>query len=40
MQNLTCEKEFYLHEEEKIINIFHINGFALSVTLKQRLGTT
>ena len=35
MQNLSCENEFYLHENKK--NHFNISGFALSLTLKQRL---
>ena len=30
----SCENEFYLHENKKE---FNINGFALSVALKQRL---
>ena len=37
MQNLSCENEFYLHENE---THFRINGFALSLALKQRLGAT
>ena len=37
MQNLSCDNEFYLHENE---THFRINGFALSLALKQRLGAT
>ena len=33
--NLSCENEFYLHKNEKS---FHINGFAFSLSLKERLG--
>ena len=32
-----CENEFYLHDNK---NHFHNNGFARSLALKQRLGTT
>ena len=39
VQKLTCEKEFHLHENKKN-NDFHINGFALSLALKQRLEAT
>ena len=35
MQNLSCENEFYFTREKK--NHFNISGFALSLTLKQRL---
>ena len=35
MQNLLCESEFYLHENK---NHFHIDGFAISLALKQSLG--
>ena len=35
MQNLSCDNEFYLHE-----NNFHMTGLALSLALKQRLGAT
>ena len=38
MQNLFFgENELYLHENK---DCFHINGFALSLELKQRLGAT
>ena len=33
--NLSCENEFYLHENEKS---FHIKGWALNLVLKQRPG--
>ena len=33
MQNLSCENEFYSHEN-------NITGFAHSLALKQRLGAT
>ena len=35
MQNLSCDNEFYFHENKK--RHFHINGFTLSFALKQRL---
>ena len=35
--NLSCESEFYLHENKYY---FQISGFALSLALKQRLGAT
>ena len=38
MQNLSCENDFYLHEHKN--EHFHINCFALSLALKQRLGAT
>ena len=34
MENLSCENEIYLHDNEKS---FYINSFALSLALKQRL---
>ena len=34
MQNLSCKNEFYLNENNKS---FHINSFAPSLPLKQRL---
>ena len=34
MQDLSCENEFYLQENEKKKSQFHINGFALSLALK------
>ena len=37
VQNLSCENKFYLHENKKY---FHINGFALSLALKQKPGVT
>ena len=37
MQSLSCENEFYLHENK---SHFHINGFAFSLALKQKLGAT
>ena len=37
MQNLSCYNECHLHENEKQ---FHINGFVLSLALKQTLGRT
>lgn len=33
--NLSCENEFYLHENK---NHFHIDGFTISLALKQSLG--
>ena len=38
MQNLSCGNDFYLHEHKN--EHFHINCFALSLALKQRLGAT
>ena len=38
MQNLSCENEFYLHENKK--NHFQINSFAFSFALKQGFGPT
>ena len=38
MQTLSCENEFYLHENKK--SHFHIISFALSLAMKQRLGVT
>ena len=37
VQNFFCQNEFYLHENKMR---YHINGFALCLTLKQRLGAT
>ena len=37
MQNLCCENEIFLHENT---NRVHINGFALSLALKQRFEET
>ena len=37
VRNLSCENEFYSHENKKR---FHINGFALGLALKQRLEAT
>ena len=37
MQNLSRYNEFYLYENK---NQFHINGFVLSLALKQTLGGT
>ena len=37
MQTLCCENEFYLYENK---NNLHVNGFTLSLALKQRLGAT
>ena len=37
MQSLSCENEFYLHENK---SHFHINGFAFSIAWKQKLGAT
>ena len=39
MQNLSRENEFYLRENIKKNN-FHINSFAVSLGLKQRLVAT
>ena len=38
MQNLSCENEFYLHDNKK--NQFHNKGFALGLVLKQRLAAS
>ena len=35
MQSLSCENEFYLHQNNKI-NHSHINGFAFSLALKKK----
>ena len=37
LQNRSCENEFYLRGNK---NHFHINGFALSFALKQKIGET
>ena len=37
VRNLSCKHEFYSHENKKR---FHISGFALGLTLKQRLEAT
>ena len=37
MPNLSCENEFYLHENKKS---FSYGVFALSLTLKRRLEVT
>ena len=37
VHNLSCENEFYLHENK---NSFHIKGWALHLVLKQRPGGT
>ena len=37
MQNLLCENEFYLHENEPLGGMhFHNNGFARRLVLTQR----
>ena len=38
MQNLSCDNEFICIRVKR--NHFRINGFALSLALKQRLGAT
>ena len=37
LQNRSCENEFHLRGNK---NHFHINGFALSLALKQKIGET
>ena len=37
VRDVSCKNEFYSHENKKR---FHINGFALGLTLKQRLEAT
>ena len=36
-QNVSCDNEFHLNDNK---NNFHINGFALSLALKQKLMAT
>ena len=38
VQNLSCENEFYLHDNKK--NHFHKKGFVLGIVLKQRLAAS
>ena len=38
VKNLSCENEFHLREIKKSFSC--LNGFALSLALKQRLGTS
>ena len=37
VQNVSCDNEFHLNDNK---NNFHINGFALSLALKQKLMAT
>ena len=37
MHDLSCENEFICM---RIKNYFHVNGFALSLALEKKLGTT
>lgn len=37
VQNVSCDNEFHLNDNK---NNFHINDFALSLTLKQRFMAT
>ena len=41
VQNLSCENEFDLHENERVGGThFYMNGFALRLVLKQRQQAT
>ena len=40
MHNLSCEKEFYLHENEKSLPYQRAQGCALNLVLIQRPGET
>ena len=39
VQNLSCENEFYLHDNKKK-SFFDNKGFAVGLGLKQRLGAS